>query len=234
VVPIKAVTQQVVGALHRLRSGWLGERTRRINALRGLLRELGFFIPEGRKHVLPEAWDIIQADSGLPAALKPSMAALCEEIVSLSTRIEEIEKQLETLAKQLPAVARLRSVPGIGLLTATGRYRTLPVGPAPGQLPRADAAGILEWPAPAPGKDLETRRRLPAPASDPRSAGDPLAREAAEAAGSPARVGAQAREEDWPHHSKAAVALANKLARIAWAVWKRDRNFEPTPEAKAA
>jgi transposase len=42
--------------------------------------------------------------------------------VSLSTRIEEIERQLEALAKQLPAVARLRSVPGIGLLTATALY----------------------------------------------------------------------------------------------------------------
>jgi transposase len=48
-VPIKSVTQQVLGTLHRLRSGWLGERTGRINALRGLLRGLGLFIPVGRK-----------------------------------------------------------------------------------------------------------------------------------------------------------------------------------------
>jgi transposase len=46
-VPIQSVTQQVLGTLHRLRSGWLGDRTRAINSLRGLLRELGFFIPEG-------------------------------------------------------------------------------------------------------------------------------------------------------------------------------------------
>jgi transposase len=72
-VPIKSVTQQVLGTLHRLRSGWLGDRTRAINALRGLLRELGFFIPEGSKHVLPDAWEIIQdPKSGLPDALKPS------------------------------------------------------------------------------------------------------------------------------------------------------------------
>jgi transposase len=35
-------------------------------------------------------------------------------------------------------------------------------------------------------------------------------------------------------HNKAAVALANKLARIAWAVWKNDRDFEPVPETQAA
>jgi transposase len=70
-VPVKTVPQQILGALHRLRSGWLGERTRKINALRGLLRELGFFIPEGRKHVLPDAWEIIQdAASSLPEALR--------------------------------------------------------------------------------------------------------------------------------------------------------------------
>jgi hypothetical protein len=35
-------------------------------------------------------------------------------------------------------------------------------------------------------------------------------------------------------HNKAAVALANKLARISWAVWKNDRNFVPMPELQAA
>ena len=117
------MTRQVIGTLHRLRSGWLGDRTRAINSRRGLLRELGFFIPEGRKHVLPDAWEIIQdPNCGLPEAPKPSLSSLCQEIVSLSTRIEEIEVQLEALAKQLPAVARLLSVPGIGLLTATALY----------------------------------------------------------------------------------------------------------------
>ena len=122
-VPIKTVTQQVLGTLHRLRSGWLADRTRAINSLRGLLRELGFFIPEGRKHVLPDAWESIQDPKrGLPDALKPSLSCLCQEILSLSTRIEEVEAQLEALAKQVPVVARLRSVPGIGLLTATALY----------------------------------------------------------------------------------------------------------------
>jgi transposase len=47
------------------------------------------------------------------------LSAFCEEIAALSVRIEDVEKQLEALAGQLPVVARLRSVPGIGLLTAT-------------------------------------------------------------------------------------------------------------------
>jgi hypothetical protein len=69
-VPIKTVTQQVIGTLHRLRSAWLADRTRAINSVRGLLRELGFFIPEGRKHVLPDAWEIIP-DPTLPTMVVP-------------------------------------------------------------------------------------------------------------------------------------------------------------------
>ena len=47
-VPVKTVGQQVLTTLHRLRSGWMTERTARLNALRGLLRELGVFIPLAR------------------------------------------------------------------------------------------------------------------------------------------------------------------------------------------
>ena len=47
-VPIKSVRQHTLAALHRLRSGWLSTRTARINAVRGILRELGLFIPKGR------------------------------------------------------------------------------------------------------------------------------------------------------------------------------------------
>jgi transposase len=47
-VPVKTVDQQVLTSLHRLRSGWMRERTARLNALRGLLRELGVFFSRTR------------------------------------------------------------------------------------------------------------------------------------------------------------------------------------------
>lgn len=238
-VPIKSVTQQVLGTLHRLRSGWLGERTGRINALRGLLRELGFFIPVGRKHVLPCAWETIQdADSGLPEALRPSLGALCEEIVALSKRIEDVEKQLAALAKQIPAVSRLYSVPGIGLLTATALYAF--VGdisrfPSPrhlasyiGLTPREYSSGL--------------RRRL----GRISKRGDAYLRMLlihgarailwhAKRMKQPDRLRAWAlRLEKKIGHNKAAVALANKMARIAFSVWKNDRDFEPVPEPQVA
>ena len=52
-MPIKSVRQHTLAALHRLRSGWLSTRTARINAVRGILRELGLFIPKGAHFVVP-------------------------------------------------------------------------------------------------------------------------------------------------------------------------------------
>jgi len=238
-VPIKNVTQQVIATLHRLRSGWLADRVRSINTLRGLLRELGFFIPEGRKHVLPEAWEIIQdRHRGLPEALKSSLAALCEEIASLSTRIEDVEAQLEALAQQIPIVARLRSVPGIGLLSATALYTFIgnpsrfPSGRHMasflGLTPREYSSGL--------------RRRL----GRISKRGDAYLRLLlihgarsilyhAKRMKHRDRLGAWAvRLERKVGHNKAAAALANKLARITWAVWKNDRSFEPAPQPQAA
>jgi transposase len=238
-VPIKTVTQQVIATLHRLRSGWLADRVRSINTLRGLLRELGFFIPEGRQHVLPDAWEIIQDHRrGLPEALKPSLAALCEEIASLSTRIEDVEAQLEALARQIPVVARLRSVPGIGLLSATALYAFIgdpsrfPSGrhmaSFVGLTPREYSSGL--------------RRRL----GRISKRGDAYLRlllihGARSILYHAKRIKNRDRLRSWAlrlegkvGHNKAAAALANKLARITWAVWKNNRNFEPVFEPQAA
>lgn len=238
-VPIKSVTQQVLGTLHRLRSGWVEERTARINSLRGLLRELGVFIPLGRREVLPHAWEIIQdANSGLPDALRPSLAAVCQEIVEMSKRIEDVEKQLNALAQQQPAVAHVYSVPGIGLLTATALYAF--VGD-PLRFP--SGRHLASFIGLTPREYSSGSRRHLGRIS---KRGDAYLRTLlihgaratlwhAKKLEHPDRLRAWAlRLEKKSGHNKAAVALANKLARIAWAVWKNDRDFEPVPEAQVA
>lgn len=55
-VPVKTPAHQALAALHRLRSAWVAERTARLNTIRGLLRELGVFIPVGARKVIPEVW----------------------------------------------------------------------------------------------------------------------------------------------------------------------------------
>ena len=113
----------MITSLHRLRSGWMAERTARLNALRGLLRELGVFIPVGARRVVPAVWALVEdADSDLPDALRWSFAEACQEIRDIEARIKQLERQLETMAQQLPVVSHLLTIPGIGLLTATALF----------------------------------------------------------------------------------------------------------------
>jgi transposase len=223
-VPVKSVPQQVLVTLHRFRSGWLGARTAHINTLRGLLRELGLVIPL-----------IGDADSGIPDALRPVLAAACEEIQTLSERIKMTERQIEAIAEQTPVVERLWSIPGIGLLTATalvafvGDIQRFPSGrhfaSYLGLTPREYSSGL--------------RRRL----GRISKRGDAYLRMLLiHGARSVLCHAKKAKEHDrlrtWAldlerrvGHNKAAVALANKLARLAWAVWKNDRPFESLPKA---
>ena len=134
-MPIKSVRQHTLAALHRLRSGWLSTRTARINAVRGILRELGLFIPKGAHFVVPAISELVEdADSDLPDVLRPHPRDACSEIRELKDKCAGIEHELKALAKQLPEVQRLLTIPGIGLLTATaivgfvGDLRRFPSG----------------------------------------------------------------------------------------------------------
>lgn len=228
-VPVKTVNQQVLTSLHRLRAGWMLERTARLNALRGLLRELGVFIPVGSREVVPAAWALIEdADSNLPEALRPIFAEACREIRELEARVRLVERQLESLADQLPAVERLQTIPGVGLLTSTalvgfiGDIRRFPTGrhfaSYLGLTPREYSSGL--------------KRNL----GRISKRGDGYLRTLLIHGARSVLVHARKQQPDrlreWANalakthvHNKAAVAVANKLARIVWAVWKGERPF---------
>jgi transposase len=235
-VPIKSVEQQTLASLHRLRSSWLAERTAKINVLRGLLRELGFAIPVGARNVIPRTWSLVEdADSGLPDALRPALAEVCDEIRTLKERIRRIEHQLEALAQQTPAVELLRSIPGIGLLTATALVASV------GDVQRFPSARHFASYLGLTPREYSSgsKRRL----GRISKRGDVYLRMLlihgaravlchAKKMKEPDRLRAWAlRLEKTIGHNKAAVALANKMARIVWAVWKRYRRFEPIAQA---
>jgi transposase len=228
-VPIKSVNQQVLTSLHRLRSGWMLERTARLNALRGLLRELGVFIPVGSREVVPATWALIEdADSNLPDALRPIFAEACREIREIEARVRLVEQQLATVAEQLPAVEHLQTIPGVGLLTSTalvgfiGDIQRFPSGrhfaSYLGLTPREYSSGL--------------KRNL----GRISKRGDGYLRTLLIHGARSVLVHARKQQPDrlreWANqlakthvHNKAAVAVANKLARIVWAVWKHERPF---------
>jgi transposase len=231
-VPVKSVDQHVLASLHRLRSTWLATRTARLNTLRGLLRELGFAIPVGARQVVPHVCALVSdADSGLPEALRAVLAEAAREIGELEVRIRDVERQLESLSSESALVTRLRTIPGVGLLTATalvafvGEVDRFPSGrhlaSYLGLTPRESSSGL--------------QRHL----GRISKRGDPYLRmllihgarsilsHAKKAKSQPDRLRTWALDRERARgHNKAAVALANKLARIAWAVWRNERAYQ--------
>jgi transposase len=235
-VPIKTVEQQTLTSLHRMRSAWVAARTAKANTLRGLLRELGLVINVGVEKVVPTVWHLIEdAESEVPDALRPFFAELCHEMRELDRHIALVERQLEALARQSPAVERVRTIPGVGLLTATAILAFVgDIHRFPSARHFASFLGLT----PKEFSSGTTRRR-----GRISKRGDAYIRTLlihgarstlchAKKMKQPDRLRAWAlRLEASTKHNKAAVALANKMARIAWAVLKRDRDFVPVPVA---
>ncbi|HEU4924576.1 MAG TPA: IS110 family transposase [Burkholderiales bacterium] len=149
-VAVKSIEQQALQALHRLRSGWMSTRTRRINTLRGFCREFGMEVPVGAVRGLAQIARLLADDhSAIPAMLRTPMRLALEETRLLEARIESLEHELAAIARQSEPCKVLASVPGIGLLTSTAmvaavrRSALFPLRPAILQLLRSDAAGIF-------------------------------------------------------------------------------------------
>jgi len=237
-VPVKSETQQALTALHRLRSTWLATRTARINTVRGLLREFGVVLPTGARHVVPTLGPVLEdADGGAPSLLRPALAEAAREIREIEGRIRTVEHQLDAVAEQTPVVSRLRSIPGVGLLTATALVAAV------GDVQRFPSARHFASYLGLTPRERSTGQRRQLGAISKRGdtylrmllihgARAVLAHAKTKTAPAPDRLRAWALHlERLRGHNKAAVALANKLARIAWAVWKYDIDFAAAPAA---
>jgi transposase len=233
-VPIKSVDQQAIQQLHRLRSQWMAARTSRINFLRGCLREFGVGIPVGAKRAIQAVRDTLSSCNGaVPALLHSSLLELLVEIDALEQRCKQIDRELARLNENDPVVERLLQIPGIGPLTATAlRASVVDVQRFPSARHFASWLGLTSR-----EHSSGERRRLGRISKQ----GDPYlrtllihgARAVLLAARSAQRRGSSLdRLRTWAldlqerrGHNKAAVALANKLARIVWATWRFERDF---------
>lgn len=230
-VPVKSVLQQAVAGLHRMRSAWMADRNGRINQVRGLLRELGFAIPVGARHVIGSVMGLLQ-EGQLPEPLRPVLREAIGEIGEFDRRIKEVEKQLRAVAVQMPVVKRLQSIPGVGLLTSTalvafvGDVQRFPSGrhfaSYLGLTPREHSSGL--------------RRHL----GSITKAGDVYLRVLLIGGARSVLIAAKRVKSEPPDRlrgwalqvhrlrgqNRAAVAVANKLSRIVWAVWRNGTTFE--------
>ena len=237
-VPVKGVAQQTLVALHRIRNQWMTTRTGRINALRGILREQGLLLPAGAGPALRAIPGILEdAETPLAPSLCHMITLIYEEVRQLEDGIRALERELRAVADADPVATRLRDIPGIGLLTSTALVGTV------GHIHAfRRARQFASWLGLTPREySSGARRRLGGiskrgdvylrcllthgaravlhTAHRRTTAHEPLTRLHQWALTVQARRG----------HNKAAIAVANKLGRIVWAVWARDVEFHPRP-----
>ena len=235
-VPIKTESQQQLTSMHRVRSSWMEARTMRINSARGLLREFGIVFPAGAAALPDHVRGLIEdADAPVPMMLRDLLHQLVLEIGELELRVKTVEKQLEALASQTPVVERLRTIPGVGLLTATalvgfvGDVTRFPSGRHfacyLGLTPREHSSGGRRTLGRISKRgDVYLRMML--------IHGARAVLWSAKSKSDPGRFFSWALDvERRRGHNKAATAVANKMARIVWAVWKFGKPFESRSQA---
>jgi transposase len=227
-VPLKSEAQLDLQTIHRIRQRLVGRRTALINQLRAILLERGITVPQ-RRRVLEVRLRTILADE--QARLSPRLHHLIEDMRAewreLDARIGAFDAELTAKARQDDACRRLCEIPGIGALNATALVAAIGNGAVfdrgrdmaawLGLVPREYSTGgkqCLLGISKRGNKYLRTllihgaRAALPYLAARDNTLGSWLRALLA-------RV----------HRNVAIVALANKLARIVWAVLANDRHY---------
>jgi transposase len=235
-VGIKSPDQQAILALHRGREQWKDTRTMRINGMRGLLREFGIIAPLGADKFLSRLPQLLERHRDrLPERVRRVVLLFWKEAYELEAQMKQIEKELKTIAKQHPVISALLEIPGIGAITGTALYASV------GNIHLfQNGRKLASWLGIVPKEHSSGGKRRLGRIS---KQGDPYlrtllihgARSALNAAQARQRAGkplthlqqwAVQKAKELRHPNQAAVALANKLARIVWAVWKHERRFD--------
>jgi transposase len=119
-VAVKTIEQQDIQAMHRMRSLAVERRTAQVNQVRGLLLEYGIEIPQGRAVLMRRLPEILEdAENGLSERLRAELNGLREELRHLDGRVAHYDAQLEAIAQSEAGAQRLMTIPGIGPLVAT-------------------------------------------------------------------------------------------------------------------
>jgi transposase len=119
-VAIKSCEQQAALTVHRTRDLFVKQRTQLVNMIRGLLAEFGIEIRRGITHALSLAERIAAGDMpGIPALAAKMIASLAGQILDLEARLREIERELLAWHRSSDIARRLATIPGVGTICAT-------------------------------------------------------------------------------------------------------------------
>jgi transposase len=229
-VLIKSDDQLDMQSLHRVRDRWVARRTSVINQIRGLLLERGITFRKGRRHAEAGLPAILEdADNRLSGLLRMLLAQLQGELRQLQSQIEEADTLIGKAAGDHEACRRLMAIPGVGPVTATAVVASIGNG-AEFRKGRSFAAwlGLVPEQRSTGGKQklLGISKR-----------GNSYLRKLLVHG---ARAVLQCRDKQSPglsewlsqlatraHTNIVAVALANKMARIVWAVLSKGKAYHP-------
>jgi transposase len=225
-VALKSEQQLDMQTLHRARDRLVGERTALINQLRAVLLERGITVAQGRRKLERHL-----AGLNGPEGLSQRMRVLIEDMrlqwSELDRRIAELDKELAEWVRNEEAARRLMTIPGIGVLNATALIAAIGQGES-----FARGRDLAAWLGLVP-RQVTTggKPRLVGISKRGNKYLRKLLIHGARAAlptllESPTPLGAWLRGLMTRMHKNAAVvALANKLARMAWAVLRHNETF---------
>jgi len=228
-VPAKSIDQQAQLLIHRIRASLVKEHTRLINQLRGSLAEFGIVIPKGVERFKQE-WIEIRGryQEQVPAMAWALLDPLYAEVSRVHKRILELERQIKAFVRKNPLALRLMQVSGIGAITASaivctigngrffhnGRQFAAWLGLTPRQF---STGGVSRLGRITKRGDTYLRTLLV------HGARSDLTRTAKRTDQKSRWAEALKIRKGW---NKAAVALANKHARIAWALLAKDQDYQ--------
>ena len=227
-VPVKTVDQLDLQALHRVRDRLVARRTGVINQLRAFLLERGLTPRAGRRHLarlLPGL--MVEAEQTVSPGLLQLLERLREEWHALETSIHELTKQIERIAKQDAACQRLVEIPGFGALSATALVAAIGKGTM-----FRKGRDVAAWLGLVPRQ--QTTGGKPTLLGISKRGNTYLRRLLLQGARSVHRLANRSRLpfRRWldaldarAHPNVVAVALANKMVRIAWAVLTRGEPY---------
>ena len=232
-VAVKTQEQQARSMLFRTRDLLVRQRTQTINALRGHLAEFGVVAPRGPAYVGRLAEAIEDADSGLPDPVRELGALLLDQVADLDKEIAGLEHELRERAREDEQTVRLMSIPGIGPVTAMAIQAFAPPMESfrrgrdfsawLGLVPRQHSTGGKPKLGRISKMGQRDLRRLLI------SGAMAMVRWA---------VRRGATKDPWLARMLArkprmlvAVALANRMARIAWALMTKNEHYRPAVTA---